>query len=145
MEIKASPPEPAVRKLLEACGLPTADLSACRMEDFFGCGPAAGLAGVVGLELLGEVALLRSLAVDASRRNTGLGSRLLAHAERYARERGVVSLYLLTTTAEDFFRRRGYQRLPRELAPPAIRNTAEFAGICPMSSAFMTRRLDGPV
>ena len=91
---------------------------------------------MVGLELYGEVALLRSLAVASSRRGTGVGSGLVAHAERHARDQGVQSLYLLTTTAEQFFLRRGYARIPRDEAPTAIKGTKEFSGICPVSSAF---------
>ena len=97
---------------------------------------------MVGLELFGEVALLRSLAVASSRRGSGLGSRLVAHAERHARDQGVQSLFLLTTTAEKFFLRRGYTRIPRDEAPAAIKGTREFSGICPASSAFMVKNLD---
>jgi amino-acid N-acetyltransferase len=50
-------------------------------------------------------------------------------------------IYLLTTTAEEFFARRGYRRTERSSAPVAIRNTREFAGICPVSSAFMNKLL----
>jgi amino-acid N-acetyltransferase len=47
----------------------------------------------------------------------------------------------LTTTAESFFAKHGYQRAARESAPAAIRGTREFAGICPASSTFMLRHL----
>jgi amino-acid N-acetyltransferase len=50
-------------------------------------------------------------------------------------------MYLLTTTAETFFERRGYRRVDRIQAPPAIKLTPEFAGLCPASSAFMIKRL----
>jgi len=70
-----------------------------------------------------------------------VGSGLVAHAERHAREQGVQSLYLLTTTAEKFFLRRGYTRIPREDAPAAIKSTKEFSGICPVSSSFMVKKL----
>lgn len=45
---------------------------------FFGLGTKEEPEGVVGLELFGTVALLRSLAVVSSRRGAGLGSKLLA-------------------------------------------------------------------
>jgi amino-acid N-acetyltransferase len=93
------------------------------------------------LELFGDVALLRSLVVAASARGQGAGSALLLQAEAHARAHGVRTLYLLTTTAEEFFARRGYTRASRETAPAAIRSTREFAGICPASSAFMSRQL----
>jgi N-acetylglutamate synthase-like GNAT family acetyltransferase len=69
---------------------------------------------------------------------------LLARAERAARQRGVSALYLPTTTAEAFFVRRGYVRLPREAAPPALRHTAEFAARCPARAACLTKPLDAP-
>jgi amino-acid N-acetyltransferase len=142
MDIFTNPDESSVKNLLSESGLPIADITAKHMEHFFGCGSGSNLEGVVGLELYGEVALLRSLAVTASRRGAGLGSVLVAHAERYAREQGAKSLYLLTTTADAFFLRRGYARIPREEAPEAIKNTKEFGGICPLSSAFMIKNLE---
>jgi hypothetical protein len=41
----------------------------------------------------------------------------------------------------EFFTRRGYVRTARDSAPPAIKTTREFAGICPASSAFMSKPL----
>ena len=141
MEITTKPDEAAVKRLLAESGLPTADITAGHLEHFFGCSGGDGLAAVVGLELFGAVGLLRSLAVAAPGRGRGVGKRLVAHAERYAHERGVEALYLLTTTAELFFQRRGYERVPRDEVPEAIQATREYAGICPASSAVMTRRL----
>jgi len=69
---------------------------------------------------------------------------LLAHAERAARQRGIQALYLLTTRAEVFFANRGYVRIPREAAPPVLRQTAEFAALCPASAVCMTQALTTP-
>lgn len=131
----------AVTALLEAAQLPTADLTDAHCRHFFYSGPESAPAGLVGLELLGDVALLRSLAVIPQARAMGLGSALVAHAEAYARSNGVSAVYLLTTTAEKFFARLGYTAAARDSAPPAIRATREFAGICPASSAFLTKPL----
>ena len=117
MDIFTNPDESAVKNLLSESSLPVADITAKHMEHFFGCGSGSKLEGVVGLELYGEVALLRSLAVAASRRGAGLGSVLVAHAERYAREQGAKSLYLLTTTADAFFLRRGLCPGPKRRSP----------------------------
>jgi len=111
------------------------------MKDFFYCGPAAAPVGLVGIEMCGDCALLRSLAVAESARSTGLGRALVARAEEHARSSGARSLYLLTTTAETFFHRLGYIASPRETAPPGIRESREFADICPASSAFMVKHL----
>jgi amino-acid N-acetyltransferase len=141
MDIFAKPNEAAVKHLLSESGLPIEDITAQHLQDFFGCGSGPELEGVIGLELFGEVALLRSLAVASSMRGTGVGSSLVAHAERHARDQGVQSLYLLTTTAEQFFLRHGYARIPRDEAPAAIKTTCEFSGICPTSSVFMVKYL----
>ena len=127
--------------LLASANLPTRDLTESHCEHFFFSGPRETPNGLVGLELFGDVALLRSLVVADGLRGTGAGSRLLDHAEQHARAAGVRSLYLLTTTAEKFFARRGYVPAARESAPAVIRATREFAGICPASSAFMVKRL----
>lgn len=142
MQIFAHPTAAAVRRLLSASGLPIEDINEQHLRHFFGCGSDIILEGLVGLELCGDLALLRSLAVSPARRGAGWGSRLVAHAERYAQDQGVKSLYLLTTTAESFFLRLGYARLPRDQAPEAIKNTREFAGICPVSSVFMVKHLE---
>jgi len=141
MEIFANPNESAVKQLLSESGLPISDITTQHFQHFFGCGSELKLEGLVGLELYGDVALLRSLTVAPGRRGAGWGSRLVAHAERHAQDQRVKSLYLLTTTAEAFFLRRGYARIPRDKAPAAIKDTKEFAGICPMSSAFMVKKL----
>ncbi len=140
MDIFAKPNEDAVKQLLSESSLPIEDITAQHLQHFFGCGSGLELEGVVGLELYGKVALLRSLAVASSRRGSGVGSALVAHAERHARDQGVQSLYLLTTTAEKFFLRRGYARIPRDAAPAAIKGTKEFSGICPSSSSFMVKQ-----
>lgn len=127
--------------LLESAQLPTEDLSAAHFEHFFFVGPREMPTALVGVELLGSVALLRSLVVSEPGRSAGVGSELLGCAEAYARNHGVHTIYLLTTTAEKFFERRGFARADRASAPAAIRATREFAGLCPASSAFMSRTL----
>jgi amino-acid N-acetyltransferase len=66
---------------------------------------------------------------------------LTDHAEQYAASMGVRSIYLLTTTAEAFFKRLGYEHIERSQAPPSIQRTREFASLCPASSAFMVKSL----
>lgn len=143
MDIFERPEEADVKRLLAESGLPTADITAEHLLHFFGCGPKGELQGVVGLEIYGTVALLRSLAVTAGKQRTGIGTELVGHAESYARENGIESLYLLTSAAEAFFLRRGYSRIPRENAPGAIEATGEFSGLCPASSTFMVKHLVG--
>lgn len=141
MNIHPRPPEAKVRSLLQTCGLPDSDLDAARFEHFFGCGAEGDPKGVVGVELYGDVGLLRSLAVDAAARGHGCGTRLVAEAENHARANGVRTLYLLTTTAERFFASLGYDKVERSSVPDAIRRTHEFSTLCPVSSIVMVKRL----
>lgn len=91
----------AVKDLLDGVAFPSADLTAEHMEHFFYCGTAGRPTGVVGLELFGADAFLRSLVVATEQRSAGLGTALVEHAERYARASGARSLFLLTTTVPD--------------------------------------------
>jgi amino-acid N-acetyltransferase len=141
MNIHRNPPEAQVKHLLAESRLPTSDLSPRHLDHFFGCGPVEALIGVVGLEIYDNVALLRSLAVSADSRRNGYGKALVAQAESYALSKGVTEIYLLTTTAAEFFDRLGYKRINRESAPDAIRQTAEFSTLCPSASAFMVKTL----
>jgi phosphinothricin acetyltransferase len=141
MEIFSDPPEAAVKILLTEADLPSSDVTDEHLKHFFGCGPKERLSGVVGLEIYGTVALLRSLAVAGDCRGYGHGKALVAKAETYARSRRVTEIYLLTTTAERFFERLGYTRISREAAPEAIRRTREFTDLCPSSSSFMMKAM----
>ena len=139
--IRERPPQLSVEALLEAEGLPASDLTETHLEHFFFTGSDGAPSALVGLEIYGEAALLRSLVVSAAARTQGLGSALVLHAEEYAAARRVRSIYLLTTTAEAYFERRGYRRVDRAQAPASIQSTREFASLCPSSSAFMIKRL----
>jgi amino-acid N-acetyltransferase len=141
MHVFRKPPESEVLRLLGEAGLPFSDLTPSHLEHFFGCGSEQAPSGVVGLEIHGAEALLRSLVVADSVRGQGYGTLLVAEAERHARECGVEHVYLLTTTAARFFESLGYVAVTRDEAPASIRATSEFSGICPASSVFMMKDL----
>jgi amino-acid N-acetyltransferase len=142
---RAAPDDAAeIRALLAACGLPYADLIPSHLEHFFVARDGTQLVGVVGLELLGDAALLRSLAVCPGCHGQGLGSRLVAKAEVYAQSQGVATLYLLTTTADSYFARRHYQPAERYAVPASIAGTTEFASVCPSAAVCMLKHLAKP-
>jgi amino-acid N-acetyltransferase len=139
--IRGRPPQSTAVALLQAQGLPVSDITDEHLEHFFFVGSDGSPTGLVGLELYGTDALLRSLVVRENARSKGLGSALIEHAEQYAASMSVRSIYLLTTTAEAFFKGLGYERIERSQAPPSIERTREFASLCPASSAFMVKSL----
>jgi amino-acid N-acetyltransferase len=139
--IRGRPPRSTAVALLQAQGLPVSDITDEHLEHFFFMGSDGSPTGLVGVEIYGNDALLRSLAVAETARTQGIGSALVQHAEDYAVSRHVNAMYLLTTTAEIFFERRGYRRVDRAQAPQAIQSAPEFVSLCPASSAFMIKRL----
>ena len=130
----------AVKALLRGCELPSEDVDA-HIEDFIVARSGGGLAGVIGLEALGTCGLLRSLAARPDVRSMGLGKLLCESIERHAETKGVKTLYLLTTGAVEYFSGLGYARMERELAAPAIRETAEFRHLCPSTATLMVKQL----
>lgn len=144
MHIYRQPRESAAKSLLAACGLPMADLESDHFAHFFACGAEKDTPeGVVGIQIFGNAGLLRSLAVAESARGAGCGKRLVAEAEAHAARNGVSRLYLLTTTADKFFTALGYSVTTRNTAPDSIRNTPEFAGLCPSNAIFMMKKIGG--
>jgi protein-tyrosine-phosphatase/N-acetylglutamate synthase-like GNAT family acetyltransferase len=92
--------------------------------------------GVVGLERHGGARVLRSLAVHPDYRSTGLGIALTANQLLASTD----PIYLLTTTAADFFARFGFAPVARDAVPPAVARSIEFATeMCPASATCMVR------
>jgi amino-acid N-acetyltransferase len=141
LSIRRRPARSAAVALLKSAGLPASDLTAAQLEHFFFSATEGSLTALVGLEVYGSNALLRSLIVSAKERQHGVGSALVSHAESYAAANHVQAIYLLTTTAEGFFRRFGYERIDRSDAPPLIQSTREFTRLCPATATLMIKRL----
>jgi amino-acid N-acetyltransferase len=134
----------ALLSLLENCGLPTTDLTLASLAHFRVARDGDRISAVAGLVALGHVGLLRSVAVAPAQRGQGLASGLVDTLEQEARRLGLTTLYLLTSSAGEFFGRRGYQVIPREEAPAAIRDSAEFTRLCPATALCMRKALAAP-
>ncbi len=126
---------------LDAAGLPTDDLTVAHMQDFLVALIDEQPAGMIGLERLGRVGLLRSLVVDPSSRSKGLGAQLVNALERHAATLGIAELWLLTIDADQYFVKLGYARVERADAPTAVRDTAEFSSLCPGDAVLMRKTL----
>ncbi|HEU4327163.1 MAG TPA: arsenic resistance N-acetyltransferase ArsN2 [Roseiflexaceae bacterium] len=126
----------AIARLLGQSGLPLAGLDE-QLATALVARRAGELAGCVALELYGDQALLRSLAVAPELRGQGLGQRLTEAALAEARGRGVRNAFLLTETAPDFFQRFGFRPVARADLPQALHASAELRGACPESALAM--------
>jgi amino-acid N-acetyltransferase len=92
--------------------------------------------GSAGLEVHGRFGLLRSLAVHPDYAGAGHGSRLTWQLLEEAVGLGLREVFLLTTTASEFFPRFGFVRLRRKEVPAELQKTAEFQG-CPSTATAM--------
>jgi len=120
---------PKIKALLRETGLPHEDIKTPQLKHFLVIRDGERISGVVGIELYGPVAFLRSLAVSPNYHRFGFASNLLAKIEEYAKSKGAETLYLLTMTAGGFFEKKGYQRVDRKAVPEAIQGTSEFGGL----------------
>lgn len=100
---------------------------------------AGRVVGCSGLERHGEYGLLRSVVVARGERGGGLGRRLVEAAFARAGEQRLKCVYLLTTTARDFFTRSGFAVASRDAAPESIRVSWAFVAGCPSTATFMAR------
>ena len=131
-----------LRQLLQDADLTVSDLAPEWLGHFLIARQGTDVVGAAGIERYGEAGLLRSVAVRIDRRGSGLGKRLVQAMEMQAGQLGVRHLYLLTTTAPEFFSVLGYRQLGRDAAPSAIRTSTQFSELCPASAVFMVKQLD---
>lgn len=131
---------PAVEELLLASKLPL-DGVRDHFSDFIVAEDGNGIEGAVGLEKYDSVALLRSAVVAPQLRGTGVGRKLVEQVLERAEEDGIDELYLLTTTAENYFPRFGFKPTTRAAVPEELKSSAEFRGACPDTAVVMKRRL----
>ncbi len=129
-----------VLALLERHALPVDGAS--RMGDALLVARLDGeVVGAAGLELYADGALLRSVVVDERVQGQGLGQRLTDAALALARAHRAATVFLLTTTADGFFPRFGFERITRDDIPESVQQSVEFQSACPASAIVMRKRL----
>lgn len=131
----------ALLALLEAAGLPVSGVADQFPRAFVSARIDETLVAAAGLEVHGNDGLLRSVVVAPAYRSTGLGSKLVAERLQAARGQGLGAVYLLTTTAPDYFRRFGFEPALRDHAPEALKRSTEFAAVCPASALCLRHPL----
>lgn len=96
--------------------------------------------GSGGLEFYSMYALLRSVAVDQSERGKAVGTEIVNDLLDRAKRKSIKEIYLLTETAHDFFKKRGFADVPREDVPSEVKASSEFSSVCPVSAVCMVYR-----
>lgn len=99
------------------------------------------IVGSAALEMYADGALLRSVAVAPALQRHRLGRELTDAAIALAQQRRVPAIYLLTTTAEQYFPKFGFERIARSDVPPGVQTSIEFTAACPSSATVMRKRL----
>lgn len=127
------------KALLEQHKLPTSDIDDDKLLYLLMDGEH--LIGTAGLEIFGNHSLLRSVSVVTAQQGKGYGKFISDAIEKYAKEIGIECMYLLTTTAKDFFERQGYCVIDRNTVPEAVKQTAEFSSLCPATAVVMMKRI----
>ena len=131
----------AVVSLLQQGNLLTDDLP-IDLPDFVIAKEQDTYIGVAGLERFGTIALLRSVAVDPSYQGKQVGAQLVGQLLETAKSAGLAELYLITTTADRYFERHGFNTVPRQDVPAAIQQTQQFSDLCPSSAIVMKRMVN---
>ena len=98
-------------------------------------------AGFGGLEIHGADALMRSVLTLPPMRGRGIGAAIVAGLEIEARVAKCRAVWLLTTSAVEWFEAQGYAIAGRERAPASIRSGAQFSTLCPASATLMMKHL----
>jgi amino-acid N-acetyltransferase len=133
---------PAILRLLSVVGLPVDGLLD-HLDTTVVARAGGRVVGCAALEVYADGALLRSVVVDTSTKGHGIGTQVTTAALNLASALGTPAVYLLTTTAEEFFPRFAFERIGRDQAPAGVQMSVEFRSACPSTAIVMRRVLSG--
>lgn len=130
----------SIKTLLHSVGLPGSDLESAPIH-FFGKKENNELIATGALEIYGSNAILRSVAIHPDFQKSGYGKQIVRFLEKKAVDLGIQKLFLLTTTAETYFKKLDYQPVKRELCPYKIKSSVQFKNICPSTATCLFKNL----
>lgn len=126
----------AIKNLLIESNLPTAGVDD-HWKTFLVARDGDAMVGCGGAEAYQFAALIRSIAVKPEYRSHGLGRRLVRQLLDRLASRGLREFYLLTTTAEAYFKKRGFKPIDRDEVHPQLLSSREFQDACPSTAVCM--------
>lgn len=129
-----------IKKLLNHSNLPSNDFEK-HIENFIVIEENNTIIGLGGLEAYDKVGLVRSIVVESNYRNNGIAKDIYLLIEKRAYNLGIRTLYLLTDTATEYFRKLGFKIKKRSDVPIPIMETKQFKEFCPSSATLMFREI----
>ncbi len=130
-----------IRELLAKAELTEEPARDAQFSSFYMLRNEQGVVGSVALEVHGDDAILRALAVHPEARGAGYGWMLADLAIGQARWRGVRRIYLLTESASDFFAAKfGFRVVDRSTLSKQIAASETFTR--PSGARLVAMRLD---
>lgn len=131
---------PAIRQWLQANELCEEDIGNAPLQLYKGIMDGNWIT-VGDIERYGSCGLLRSIVVKDHQRSKGVGREFTQKLMEKASEEGIRELFLLTTTADGFFIRLGFEKTERESATEALQQSYEFRQFCPSTAVCMKKKL----
>src|SRR3954452_5210714 len=127
---------PVIRQLLAANKLPVSGIDD-HWKTFIVARDGEAVVGCGGAEAYKVAALIRSVAVADSHRGRGIGRRIVRQLVDRLASRGIREFYLLTTTAQPYFAKRGFKPIDRDEIHPQLLVSTELQGACPDTAVCM--------
>ena len=127
---------PSIKQLLLDNHLPTAGVDE-HWKTFIVARDGDAVVACGGSETHPFAALIRSVAVHPDYRSLGIGRKIVRQLLDRLASRGIREFYLLTTTAQEYFRKRGFKVIDRDEVHPQLLQSEEFRGACPDSAVCM--------
>lgn len=131
---------PDIAKLLQDLGLPL-DGAQEHINNYQLIRTGKELLGCAGLEIYGNSALLRSLAIRPEAQGLQYGTQLVKHMIIHARAADVKNLYLLTTDADAYFHKLKFKKIDTAKLPPELQASRQLQGACPASAIAMLLKI----
>lgn len=127
---------PFIKSILTDAGLPLEGVDE-HWKTFVVARDGSKIVACGGAEAYQFAALIRSVAVTPDYRKSGIGRRIVRQLLDRLASRGLREFYLLTTDAEEYFRKRGFKTIDRDEVHPQLLASRQFQDACPASAICM--------
>lgn len=97
--------------------------------------------GAGALAVIDTFSMLRSVCINKKYQKNRLGSDLCGHLYEKAQALGLKDIYLLTDTAEGFFKKQKFETISRKELPIILEQNVLVQNACSTNSTVMHRKL----